>query len=518
MGGPTIDCANACEENGIRLIDVRMEQAAAMMANAYARMTRRPGVCMAASGPGTVNLLSGVAHSFVDGAPIVAIGGSSPVNQYGLGAFQEMDQVGLARPITVWAERCYEAHRIPELVATAFHHATFGRPGPVYLDLPGDVLYHDVPLEDVRWIDSPTKNDGPAGATEDIERAFDLLATARQPIAVSGSGVIWSGATTQLLDVIERIGLPFYTTPQGRGVVPEDHSLHFPAARSSAFREADCILLVGTRLNYVIGHLKSPRFREDAKFIQVDVDPKEIGITRRPDVAVLGDAKKVLQQFAEVARSLGRPERYRAWTEHLTAINRKRSTEAEIQRKTAQRPIHPLRLCKEIRDFMDRDAVLCVDGQEILNFARQSIPIYEPAHAMSSGCFGTMGVGLPCGIGAKIAKPNTQVIVLHGDGSFGINGFEMDTAVRHNLPIIVVISNNGGWTGRDRPKAGRELGFSRYDEAFEALGCHGEFVEKPEYIRPALRRAAAAGKPAVINVMVDPDARATTAKFTAYST
>ncbi|MCW3018757.1 MAG: thiamine pyrophosphate-binding protein, partial [Solirubrobacterales bacterium] len=181
-------------------------------------------------------------------------------------------------------------------------------------------------------------------------------------------------------------------------------------------------------------------------------------------------------------------------------------------------PIHPLRLCKEVRDFMDRDAILVVDGQEILNFGRQSMPTYVPRHRLNSGPLGTMGVGLPFGLGAKVAEPDTQVIVVHGDGSMGLNAMELDTAARHDLPVIVVVSNNGGWTAADRFKAGRDLGYTRFDRLAQALGCHGEHVERSEDIRPALERAAASGRPAVVNVVTDAMARASTVEFTKYVT
>jgi thiamine pyrophosphate-dependent acetolactate synthase large subunit-like protein len=515
MGGPMIDCENACLEEGMRMIDVRMEQAAAMMANAYSRVLARPSVCMAASGPGTVNLLSGVAHAFVDGAPVVAIGGSSPVSQYGLGAFQEIDQLALARPITCWAERCYDPRRIPEYVSAAFRHAMAGRPAPVYLDMPGDVLYRDVPLEEVRWT-VPGERRRAAGDAMDVARALDVLARAERPIVLTGSGIIWSEAHEELRQWVERTGMPFYATPEGRGVIPEDHPYSFPSARSTAFREADCVLVIGTRLNYVIDYARPPRFAADARLVQVDVDAGEIGKTRPVDAAVVGDARLVLRQLLEGADGVG--DRYAAWAARLAEVHREKALDAEKRMATGQAPIHPLRLCKEIRDFMDGDAVLSVDGQEILNYGRQSIPVNAPGHSLNSGPFGTMGVGLPFGLGAKAAKPDTQVIVLHGDGSFGINALEVDTAVRHDLPVITVVSNNGGWTARDRFKAGRDLGFTRYDEMARAFGCYAEQVEDPDEIRPALERAAASGKPSLINVITDPEARATTQAFATYST
>ncbi|MGH7912611.1 MAG: thiamine pyrophosphate-binding protein, partial [Candidatus Dormibacteraceae bacterium] len=389
MGGPMIDCENACVEQGIRMVDVRMEQAASMMANAYSRLLRRPGICMAASGPATVNLLSGVANAFVDGAPVLAIGGSSPVSQYGLGAFQEIDQLALARPVTKWAERCYDGRRIPEMVATAIRHALGGRPGPVYLDMPGDVLYRDVATEEIRWDLLPPDPPRPAGGPADVDRALQLLAESERPIVVSGSGVLWSDAPGELRSFVERAGVPFFTTPLGRGAIEEDHRLSFPAARSTAFREADCVLVVGTRLNYVIGYARPPRFSTDAKLIQVDIESSEIGKTRTVDAGIVGDAKLVLGQLADSRKH--RPERRTAWASRLADIDHEKSVDSERRLSTDQRPIHPLRLCKEVRDFMGRDAVLSVDGQEILNFGRQSIPIHRPGHSLNSGPFGTMG-------------------------------------------------------------------------------------------------------------------------------
>jgi acetolactate synthase-1/2/3 large subunit len=213
------------------------------------------------------------------------------------------------------------------------------------------------------------------------------------------------------------------------------------------------------------------------------------------------------------------PKRYGGWTSTLRAIDDDKQLEMNKAMSNDQTPIHPLRLCKEVKDFMRRDAILVVDGQEILNFGRQSIPTFVPGHRLNSGVFGCMGVGLPFAIGAKVARPDAQVVVLHGDGSYGINANEIDTAVRHNIPILAVISNNGGWTADpDKNKPGRNLGYIRYDKIAENVGAHGEFVEKPDDIRPALERAWKSAKPAVVNVITDFKARATTVRFSAYTT
>jgi len=301
--------------------------------------------------------------------------------------------------------------------------------------------------------------------------------------------------------------------------VPDDHALSFPTARSTAFREADLLLVIGTRINYVIGHLAPPRFNAAARVIQVDIEASEIGHNRPADVGIVGDARAVLRQFNAAADGRVDARRFSAWREHLAGIETTKRAEAEAAMSTDQQPIHPLRLCKEVRDVLDRDAILVVDGQEILNYGRQSIPTFVARHRLNSGVFGTMGVGLPFGIGAKVATPATQVLVLHGDGSFGLNAMELDTCARFKLPVVTVVSLNGGWTADpNRDKPGRELGYTAYHKLAEALGCHGEYVDDPAQIRPALERAFAADCPALVNVVTDWRARASTAAFSVYST
>jgi acetolactate synthase-1/2/3 large subunit len=227
----------------------------------------------------------------------------------------------------------------------------------------------------------------------------------------------------------------------------------------------------------------------------------------------------VLQQLTAEAEGRLEPKKFAAWTGKLRVLDADKGAEQDKAMSKEETPIHPLRLCKEVRDFLKRDAILVVDGQEILNFGRQAIPTYVAGHRLNSGAFGTMGVGLPFGVGAKVAKPDKQVLVLHGDGSFGINAMEIDTAVRHKVPVLCVISNNGGWTADPKQdKPGRNLGYSRYDKMAQDFGAHGEYVEKPHEIRAALDRAAASGKPAVVNVITDYRARASTIRFSAYST
>jgi acetolactate synthase-1/2/3 large subunit len=464
-------------------------------------------------------MATGVANAFVDGAPLVAVGGTSPRIYFGMDAFQEVDQLSLYKPITKWATRILDAKRIPDVVATAFRQATSGRPGPVFLDLPGDVLGEVVEESSVpmpaHWRPAPRAYGDPATITE----AIALLARAERPLIIAGSGVWWSDAGAALHAFVEAAGVPFYTTPLSRGSIAEDHELAFLFARARAFGEADVILNVGTRFNYVIQFGRAPRWAADVKVIQVDVDPTELGHNRPVDVPIFGDARAVLTQLTAEAKGTLDKGRYRAWIERLKSIDAEKGLESEKAMSDDKVPIHPLRLCKEVRDFLRRDAILVVDGQEILNYGRQSIPTFTAGHRLNSGPFGCMGVGLPFGIGAKVACPDTQVVVLHGDGSYGINGTEIDTAVRHKIPVLVVISNNGGWTADPKQdKPGRNLGYTRYDKIAIDYGAHGEFVEKPHEIRAALERAYASRKPAVVNVVTDYTARATTIRFSAYST
>jgi acetolactate synthase-1/2/3 large subunit len=352
-----------------------------------------------------------------------------------------------------------------------------------------------------------------------VQEAVDILARAERPVLVTGSGILWSNASEELRQFVDATGIPFYTTPQGRGVVPEDHPRCFLSARSLAFREADAFLFLGTRFNYVISFGRAPRFNADAKVIQVNIDPAEIGKNRPVDIGIVGDAKTVLQQMLDLVQGKFNPKKDTPWIEALREQDIKGQARLEPFMNSDETPIHPLRLCKEVSDFMDRDGILVVDGQEILNYGRQSIPTYVPGHRLNSGPFGTMGVGVPFGVGAKVAKPDKQVLVLHGDGSFGMNAMEMDTAVRHNIPIVTVISLNGGWTADPAGgKIGRDLGYQRYEKMMDAFGGHGEYVEKPADIRPALERAFASGKAAIVNVKTDYRARATTLRFSNYMT
>jgi thiamine pyrophosphate-dependent acetolactate synthase large subunit-like protein len=525
MGGPMLLAEATCIKEGIRMIDVRHEQAAAFMAQAYSRLLQKPSACMAASGPGVTNLVTGVANALIDCCPVVAIGGSSPIGQFGRQVFQEIDQVAIMRGCVKYADRIHNLKRIPQQVNFGFQKAMSGKPGPVYLDFPGDVLYQkiDESLVDWSFAGRPLLEARPLGNPEQVAKLVDALAKAKQPILVSGSGVIWSRAWEEMQALVDKIGIPFYTTPQGRGVIPDDHPCSYLSMRSSAFRDADVIVVLGTRMNYIIGHAAPPRFGANATIARIDIDADEIATAARyVDIPIVGDCRMVLQQLIDGIGKKINTDTYKTWRQKLAEGEAAKRGGAGANRYAEDGDIHPVRLLEEVRDFARRDAILCVDGQETLNYGRQTMPTFAPGHRLNSGPFGTMGVGLPFGVGAKVAKPDKQVIVVHGDGSFGLNAMELDTAVRHKIPILVVISLNGGWTADPkREKPGRDLGYTRFDKMAEGLGCYGEYVERPEDIRPALERAQAKvdeGMVALVNVKTDYRARYAGAAFSDYST
>ncbi|HEY7742050.1 MAG TPA: thiamine pyrophosphate-binding protein [Burkholderiales bacterium] len=525
MGGPMMLAEQSCVKEGIRPIDVRHEQAAALMAQAYSRLLQKPGVCMAASGPGVINLTTGVANALIDCCPVVAVGGSSAIRQFGRQTFQEIDQLAIMKGVTKWADRVVSLKRIPEMVNMAFQKAMGGKPGPVYLDFPADILYDKIPEEQVDWSLSGRAllNPRPMGENARVDELVDALSKAKQPIILTGSGVIWSQAWTELQSFVEKSGIPFYTTPQGRGVLPDDHPLSFLTMRSSAFKDADLILIIGTRMNYIIGHAAPPRFAANATIARIDIDADEISSSpRKVHIGIVGDCKAVLQQLLAAMPGRVKEGQYSNWRKKLGEGEAEKRKETGGGMAMNATPIHPLRLCEEVKNFMKRDAILIVDGQEILNYGRQSMPTFSPGHRLNSGPFGMMGVGMPFGVGAKIARPDKQVIVVHGDGSFGLNCMELDTAVRHKVPVLVVISLNGGWTADPkREKVGRDLGYTRFDKMAESLGCYGEYVEKPEDIGPALQRAQKKvdqGMVALVNVKTDDKARAGTVAFSSHST
>jgi thiamine pyrophosphate-dependent acetolactate synthase large subunit-like protein len=510
-GGHIENILDGFSQYGIRTIDVRHEQAAAMMAHAWSIYSGETGVCLVTAGPGFTNALTGIANACLDSAPLVVLCGRHPLRDDLTGALQEMNQIDMVKPVTKWAATCYETKRIPEYLSLAFQHATLGRPGPVFLELPPDILFVSVDEDSVTV---PRRGDHKTvvlPAESKIRVAAKLINEAKKPLLIGGSGVGFSDCGSSLGEFIDQTGVPFALMNNGRGVLPDDHSRCINDGGfigvGTGLPQADLVIAVGIRFNWV---LQSGTLFPDAKVVRIDIEPREIDRNRTVDVGLVGDVDEVLKRLIPQVEKRNHEE----WAEKLrNAYSAFRVTEME-QRSTPAHPIHPNRLAAKIQEFFGTEAYYVSDGGDTSYFAlagfmsSQKAGVITPAGSLL-GCLGT---GIPFALAAKLAHPDNPVVVLHGDGSFGFNGMEFDTAVRHDIPIICVINNDCAWgmikhsqemsIGPERVTCA-ELGIRRYDKMVEGLGGYGELVERDEDIIPALQRAVDSGKPACVNVLTD---------------
>jgi thiamine pyrophosphate-dependent acetolactate synthase large subunit-like protein len=514
VGGPVIEAVGACGDIGLRPIGVHHEQAAVFAAQAYAYVGGALGVALLASGPAVTNAITGAHVAWDNCWPVVILGGSSSTRQRGRMPFQEADSVTMMRPVTKWAVQVDSAERIPEYVALAVRRAHAGRPGPVYVDLPADILQASVDEDAVTWYERVEPPALPAGHPAEVERAAELLLRAERPLLLIGKGVRWSGAPERFTRLVETLGMPFVPSPMGRGFIPDDHPLCIAGARSAALRGADTVLVLGARLNWTFGMGRG--LAPDARVIHVDIEPEEIGLQRETAVGIAGDAGAVTDQLLA---AIGDQAGDRSESDWLHTLRERRAkNEATLQPllESTAVPMTHHRLLKEVRDVLPRDAIICVDGQITLATGRQVLSSFVPASRLNSGANGCMGVGVPFALGAKLAAPGRTVLSLNGDCAFGFNGMEMETTLRYDAPVLFVIDNNDGIMGGvlegrmfERPHGERVAMYLpgvRYDRMMEAFGGHAEHVTDPERLRPALDRALAAGRSACLNVAVDPAA------------
>ncbi len=511
-GGHIIDIYDGCTDAGIRLIDVRHEQAAAHAADAWTRLTGVAGCAVVTAGPGTTDTITAVANAWRAQTPMLVIGGQGALKQAHMGSLQELDHVGLMKPITKFATTVYHTERILDVLGMAFRQAYAGRPGPVFVEIPRDVL--DAAVDESAVIDpGKYRSEGKAyGDPKLIEEAARLLARAEQPAVLAGSQVWHCRGTGELQALAEAGGLPVYLNGSARGSLPPGYPLLFVRSRREALARADVILVIGTPFDFRLAYGK--RLAPAAKIIQVDLDYGEIGHNRGVDVGIAGDAAAVLGQLAAAVGSVP-PERRRTWLDHLRAAEQK-GLEKDLPLLNSDAvPIHPLRLAKEINDFLTDDTIFIGDGGDIVTISASVIQTRRPGQWLDPGPLGTLGVGMPFAIAAKLARPDKEAFILFGDGAFGFNGFEFDTALRFNLPVVSVVGNNAAWNqirygqiakyGAARGDVANLLAPTRYDRIVEAMGGYGEHVTEPKDIRPALERARAAGKASCVNVMIDPD-------------
>ena len=510
-GGHIDPIFQGCMDEGIQVIDTRHEQVAVFMAEGWAWLTGKPGVAAVTAGPGVTNAVTGLWNAQGKGSPIVVFGGKAPLAQFEMGPLQDMDSLSLARTVTKWAMSGYETKRIPEYVGMAFRQATSGRPGPAYLEFPADILHATVEESEVEFPRSYRTSARPEGDRKYVQEAVDLLLGAERPIVGVGNGFGLSDAVPELQEFLELAKIPCVAAP---GVLPADmpyhHGLLYWRGSAVSVRDADVILLIGARLDFTRGYGRAPTFHKDSKWIQVDIEATEIGRNRPIDIGIVGDAKAVLVQLTEAIKARGSTGDTSAWLAECAAYAKERQRELDALMSLDSLPIHPARLCKEINDSLDRDATIIADGGDASLMANRALRTYKPRHFLGLLPTGTLGIGTGYAMAARLARPDGQVLLFSGDGSFGLNAMEFDTMVRHNLPIVSVVCNDTAWgmMVRDQQKwgpdriIGTKLGFVRYDKMVEALGGYGEMVEKPEEIKPALERAFASGAPACINVRV----------------
>ncbi len=514
-GGHIDPIVQGCWDEGIRVIGARHEQAAVFMAEGWAWATGRPGVAAVTAGPGVTNAVTGLWTAQGRGVPIVVFGGRSALREFERGSLQDMDSLSLAKTVTKWAKSGYETRRAAEYTSMAFRQALGGRPGPAYLEFPMDVLYATVDEDKAVLPDNYRSTVRPEADPGLARKAVDLLLTAERPLIVAGGGVWWSRAGEALARFAEMTQIPVCKEifPSGGDIgLATDHPLHLGIQlrgnRPIGVDQADVVLLLGARLDWRLG-FGSPRyFNENSKWIQVDIDPTEIGHNRPVDVGIAGDAGAVLKQMMAEAEDRCRDRMPLPWIEECRKLVEAEADKLASLMANDAVPVHPDRLCGEIRKVIDKDATVIIDGGHISFRGVRSMVTHPPGQVLSFGPTGTLGSGPSYGIAAKLARPENQVLVISGDGSFGLNAMEFDTMVRHKIPVVCVIANDSAWGAivHDQLRRGPDriietkLEFVRYDKVVEDLGGHGELVEQPDDIGPAIERAFASGLPACVNV------------------
>ena len=501
-------------DQDFRILDTRHEQAAVHMADAWSRITEQPGVCMYTT-PGFANAIPGLTNAMHTEGPVISIAGCADTHDLGRGAQQEINQVGMAEPMCKGSFMVPDARRIPEYIARAMRLAFSGRRGPVHLTIPIDVQEQSVEENDVTLIapDAYRPNAAVLGDPKQVRQAVALLRQAQRPLLIAGSaaGYTLSGAAMQRF--IETTRLPIVTEEQSRGLVPDDHPYVFGyfergLNRAAAkVRDADVVVLLGRKQDFIIGFCRPPHVAANARIIQIDPSPLEIGRNRGADVGMAGNVASILEQMADEAAKYEWKDL--PWLDDLRAA---RAAQAEWAEKLAQpkTPMHALFVHKTLKSILRPDDCLVFDGGDFCHFGRSYLPALTAKHWFNVSSLGMLGSSLPTALAAKVAYPNSRVFMLTGDGAFGFNGMEFDTAVRHGLNIVAIVGNDSAW-GIDRQiqlglygrAVATDLRQSRYEQIVQGLGGHGEFVERPEDLKPALERALAAGKPALLNVAVE---------------
>ncbi|MGI9558625.1 MAG: thiamine pyrophosphate-binding protein [Thermodesulfobacteriota bacterium] len=519
-GGHINPVYKACAELGIRLVDTHNEQGAAMAADAYARATGSPAVCLVTAGPGFTNTLTGMAVARLANSPLVVISGRSGIEENDRLSLQEIDQESMARPVAKWVRTVYETARIPRYVSDAWRAAKTGRPGPVYLGMSYEVLY---PFCSAREVEKPYLSEienpaPPEGLTDELAAA---VRAAKKPVFIAGSGAFYSRAGDEIAKLAKNIRAPFFTLHLGRGIIADSSPFCFgPASPSSPFgfseatERADFILLIGVRAGVFMGFGKT--FNKKALIAQIDVEPSEMGRNRDVDIPVVSDARLALEKLnGKLKKS---PPVFDKWTAEIKKISEKKARVffAEKNASTKKGAIHPVSVVEAINKIAPPETVFVPDGGDSQAWTDAVCRVEIPSGYVKGGPLGCMGVGLPFALGAKAARPENPVILITGDGALGMNFMEFETAVRHKLPVVIVICNDGSWGmtrnqirityGEKAPLDGVMLGEVPFHKIAVAMGGEGEFVAEFGELEGVLKRAVASKKPYVVNIRTDPDA------------
>src|SRR5271155_2054413 len=512
VGFPVGPIAEAAQKVGLPYIGMRNEQAASYAAGAVGFLTGRPGSCITVTGPGVIHGLAGLANAQQNCWPMILIGGASETYRNGMGAFQEERQVLCATPVSKWAHAIEHVNRIPFYVEMAVRQSIYGRPGATYLDIADDIITGSCDSDQVVQAAKCPEPPRTMAMPHDIEHALDVLQSAERPLALIGQGMAYSGATDEVRAFLGRTQLPFVRTPKGKGVMPDDHPLSAGAARTLALQQADVIFLMGARLNWIFHFGLPPRYAKNVKVIQLDIAPEEIGHNKATEVALVGDGKAIVGQLnkALAGRQWFHPKDT-PWRQMITKKAEENAAQIRPQIHDDEAPANYFRALRDVAAWMPKNAILSAEGAGTLDIGLTQLNVANARSCLNAGTYGTMGVGLGQAIAAAVAEPNRPVIHLSGDSAIGFSGMEMETLVRYNFPVKIVVLNNGG-IGPGMPEIPENPMFNmkpnsliygaRYDRMMEAFGGKGFFVEDPKDLKGALDEAMNHRGPALVNVVL----------------
>jgi acetolactate synthase I/II/III large subunit len=509
-GGHLFSIYDGCRAEGIDIVDVRHEQAAAFAAEGWAKVTRTPGVCALTAGPGVTNGMSAMASAAQNNSPMLVLGGRAPSFRWGQGSLQELDHVPFVAPLAKFAATAETTAEIPGLIDRALRAAITPHCGPSFVDFPLDQVFGEA--EPVPAAPLPEPWTGPGAGSAAIERAAMLLRAAQRPVIMAGTGLYWGRGEQELWALAEELGVPVFLNGLGRGCLPADHRLFFSRARGRALGHADVALVIGVPLDFRLGF--GAAFAEDAEVIAIDVAEPARSHPRAVSVELYGalpatlDGLRAAAAPSETAQAAARAD----WIETLRGTENERRGEEAADLADPRAPLHPMRIYGELAQLLDRDAIVVGDGGDFVSYAGRVVDSYRPGCWLDPGPYGCLGSGPGYALAAKLAHPDRQVVLLLGDGAFGFSGMEFDTLARHGVAVVGIVGNNGIWALEKHPMEAL-YGYSvaaelrpetRYDEVVTALGGYGQLVREPDELRPALERAFAAAGPALVNVLTDP--------------